>query len=67
MKNLIWCEVTCRRCKEVAKHSGWYSPDTVRKLKKETKNWHEDSIYGVLCPDCWEHVNYERRLGIRDK
>lgn len=65
MKNLIWCEVTCGRCKEVAERSGWYSPLRIKLLKKDTKNWHEDEDYGVLCPDCWKHVTYEKRLGIR--
>ena len=49
MKNLIWCEVTCNRCKEVAERSGWYSPLRIKLLKMDTKNWHEDDDYGVLC------------------
>lgn len=64
-RNLIWCEIKCLRCLSVANNSGWYSPDRIKKLKLETKNWHEDMDYGVLCPDCYEHVNNERRLGIR--
>ena len=64
-KNLIWCEVKCLRCLAVANHSGWYSPDRIKKLKLETKSWHEDEDYGTLCPDCAEQVDYERMLSIR--
>lgn len=64
-KNLIWTEVKCLRCCCVANHSGWYSPERIKKLKLETKNWKEDEDYGVLCPDCYEHVTREKELGIR--
>ena len=50
---LIWCEVTCRKCGAVAPASGWYSPERIKKLKEQTKNWDaDDAEYGVLCPDC---------------
>lgn len=54
MKNLIWCEVKCLRCLTIAYYSGWYSPDRIKKLKAETKNWVEDEDYGILCPSCAE-------------
>lgn len=52
MKNLIWCEVKCLKCLAVANNSGWYSPDRIKKLKAETKDWVEDETYGTLCPMC---------------
>lgn len=63
-KNLIWCEVKCLRCCRVANTSGWYSPERIKKLKQETKNWKEDGDYGILCPDCYEEVITKRKLGI---
>ena len=53
-KNLIWCEVKCLRCGRVANNSGWYSPDIIKKLKLETKNWAEDENYSIVCPKCKE-------------
>lgn len=50
---IIWCEVTCRKCGRAANASGWYSPDTIRNLKQETKSWASDAPnYGILCPYC---------------
>lgn len=64
-KNLIWCEVKCLRCCAVADASGWYSPERIKELKLETKNWSEDPDYGAVCSDCKELIDYERKLGIR--
>ena len=61
-KNLIWCEVKCLRCERVAQLSGWYSPERIKKLKQETKNWKEDDDYGILCPDCAEDMKRIRKL-----
>ncbi len=52
MKNLIWCEVRCLNCLLVANNSGWYSPERIKRLKRETKTWVEDDQYGILCPEC---------------
>lgn len=51
-RNLIWCEVKCLRCEKIANHSGWYSPERIKKLKQETKDWAEDDIFSIVCPDC---------------
>mgnify|MGYP003307575473 CR=1 FL=1 len=64
-RNLIWGEVSCRKCVTVANFSGWYSPERIKKLKLETKSWGEDDDYGVLCPDCYEDVKREKELGIK--
>lgn len=56
MKNLIWCEVKCLRCRRVANSCGWYSPERIKKLKQETKDWAEDETYGVVCPTCKESI-----------
>lgn len=56
MKNLIWCEVKCLRCGRVANTSGWYSPERIKKLKQETRNWAEDEYYSILCPTCKESI-----------
>ena len=56
MKNLIWCEVSCRRCTAIANASGWYSPDRIKRLKIETKDWQENENYGIICPDCIEDL-----------
>ena len=51
-KKIIWCEVTCGRCGGLASASGYYSPERIKKLKIETKEWVEDRGYRVLCPEC---------------
>lgn len=51
-KNLIWCEVACGRCGAAANNCGYYSPDLIKRLKQETKNWTEDLRYRILCPKC---------------
>ena len=56
MKNLIWCEVKCLRCRKVANYSGWYSPERIKKLKLETKDWKEDPDYSIVCPDCYKEM-----------
>ena len=67
-KNLIWCEVKCLRCGRVANSSGWYSPERIKKLKQETKDWTEDEDYSVLCPICKESIKTisaaYKRMGI---
>ena len=52
MKNIIWCEVTCGCCGAAANSCGYYSPDRIKRLKAETKDWAEDENYRVLCPAC---------------
>ena len=56
MKNLIWCEVKCLRCGRVANPSGWSSPQRIKKLKQETRDWVEDENYSILCPTCKESI-----------
>lgn len=56
MKNIIWCEVTCGRCGAAANGCGYYSPERIKKLKQNTKNWVEDENFRVLCPDCKEEA-----------
>lgn len=56
-KNLIWCEVTCRHCGAMAAASGYYSPETIKRLKATTKDWIENDRYGVLCPECRKELN----------
>ena len=60
MKNLIWCEVKCLRCSRVANTSGWYSPERIKKLKLETKDWKEDPDYSIVCPDCAKFISIDR-------
>ena len=60
MKNIIWCEVKCLRCLAIANTSGWYSPDRIKKLKAETKDWVEDENYGTLCPQCVEELRLSK-------
>ena len=55
-KNLIFCEVSCYKCGRAAINCGYYSPKLIKKLKLETKDWIEDSDYGVLCPDCQKNT-----------
>lgn len=52
MKNIIWCEVTCGCCGAAANSCGYYSPELIKNLKAETKDWMEDENYRVLCPVC---------------
>lgn len=55
-KNLIWCEVTCGRCGAAANNCGYYSPDLIKRLKQETKNWKEDMDFRNLCPSCQREI-----------
>lgn len=55
-KNIIWCEVTCGRCGRAANGCDYYSPDTIRRLKAETKGWTEDMVHRVLCPVCQKEL-----------
>lgn len=65
---LIWCEVTCRKCSRVANASGYYSPERIKKLKAETKNWEaNDDDYGILCPDCKNEVERVKLVRINAK
>lgn len=60
-KNIIFCEVTCGRCGRAANNCGYYTPELIKKLKSETKDWIEDLNYRVLCPDC------QKELGKREE
>lgn len=51
-KNIIFCEVTCSQCGSLASKSGYYSPQLIKALKEETKDWIDDKEYGILCPEC---------------
>lgn len=51
-KARIWCEVICNSCGGMAAASGYYSPETIKRLKAETKDWKRDYFYGNLCPEC---------------
>lgn len=55
-KNIIWCEVTCRHCGSLANASGYYSPERIKKLKAETKNWIDTEEYDILCPECQKEL-----------
>lgn len=55
-RKIIWCEVTCGRCGDLASGSGYYSPDLIKKLKTQTKDWVEDDEYRVLCPECAKQI-----------
>ena len=59
MKNIIWCEVICGKCAATARSNGFYSPEQIKQLKRETKNWVEDEQYGTLCPEC--QIQFKRR------
>lgn len=57
MNKTIWCEVTCGRCGASALHSGYYSPERIKRLKAETKDWKHDDNYRVLCPSCRAEID----------
>jgi hypothetical protein len=61
MNKIIWCEVTCGRCGAVANNSGYYSPDLIKRLKVETKDWKHDDSYRVVCPTCFKILNAKRK------
>lgn len=67
MKNLIWCEVTCGCCGAAANSCGYYSPELIKNLKAETKDWVEDETYRVLCPPCAAIVRAEKAKLKADK
>lgn len=62
LRNLIWCEVSCGRCTRVANHTGYYSPERIKNLKQETKNWKEDDNYRILCPTCIKDIENHKNL-----
>ena len=62
-KNIIWCEVKCLRCGSIATQCGWYSPERIKKLKQETKDWKEDEQYSIICPLCDRQLKAIRKLG----
>ena len=52
-KDKIWCEVACACCGSIASASGYYSPERIKKLKLETKDWGVNvGIYNIICPTC---------------
>ena len=59
-KNIIYCEVTCRHCGRLAINSGYYSPERIKRLKKETKDWISTEDYPVLCPECQEELEIKK-------
>ena len=60
MKNIIWCEVTCGCCGAAANSCGYYSPERIKRLKAETKDWVDDEDYRVLCPACVSSVRAKK-------
>ena len=48
----IWCDVTCMYCGVIAKSSGYYSPERIKALKQETKDWKTDENGSAICPNC---------------
>ncbi len=60
MKNIIWCEVTCGRCGLASKYCGYYSPERIKRLKLDTKDWVEDDNYRVLCPSCKQEIKVNK-------
>lgn len=47
----IWCEVACSNCGGIV--GRWYkNADTIRILKKETKDWSLTEDGDNLCPEC---------------
>lgn len=55
-KNIIFCEVTCSQCGVLASKSGYYSPERIKALKEETKDWIDDKEYGILCTECQKEL-----------
>lgn len=55
-KNIIFCEVTCSQCGVLASKSGYYSPERIKVLKEETKDWIDDKEYGILCTECQKEL-----------
>jgi hypothetical protein len=51
-KNLIWCEVMCSCCGATTTASGFYSPERIKLLEEETKDWISTERYHVVCPEC---------------
>lgn len=60
-KNIIWCEVTCGACGGLAAASGFYSPERIKLIKRQTKDWIEDDLYGCLCPSCAESLGRAKK------
>lgn len=52
----IWCDVTCTYCGAVAKSSGYYSPERIKALKQEVKNWKVNDGEEAVCPNCSEEL-----------
>ena len=48
----IWCDITCFYCGHVASQSGYYSPERIKLLKQEAKQWSTDHGGNPVCPYC---------------
>ena len=51
-RKLIWCEVTCSRCNAMSVASGYYSPERIKRIKEDIKDWGIINEYDVVCPEC---------------
>lgn len=57
-KLLIWCEVMCGRCGNLAHGEYYRGHDTIKRCDIASKNWIDDDvIYGNLCPECQKQIN----------
>ncbi len=59
-KIVPWVDVTCNKCGRLADHSGYYYRGIIAELKRDTKYWTVDDVYGTICPYCKKKLDEER-------
>lgn len=55
-----WVDVTCGKCGCLAFGSGYYYRGIITELRRSTRNWIVDDVYGTICPDCKADLKEER-------
>lgn len=54
-KAIIYMEVMCDKCNCV-KNGYYHNNESIRNLKRVTKDWVYISEYGNLCPECYQKI-----------
>lgn len=59
-KIVPWVDITCGKCGCLADHSGYYHKGIIAELKRDTKDWTVDDVYGTICSGCKKELDEER-------
>ena len=59
-KIIPWVDISCSRCGTLADGSGYYYRGILTELRKGTKGWTIDDVYGTICPRCKKELDEVR-------